>query len=74
MSLPTKREKERGQKRQTRRLVNREADAIDRIDTLLWELRVASGYRAAQRVLFYIMLVHWSPLAKRVSVEELSNG
>jgi hypothetical protein len=72
--MATKREKERGQKRQVRHLVNREADAIDRILDILWDVSMHSGWRGVRRVLFYILLMNWESLAKRVEMGEFGNG
>ena len=71
MRKPTKREQQRGQKPQRRHLVNREADAIDRILDILWDVAVHSGWRGVRRVLFFVLLTHWGDVAKRIEVREL---
>lgn len=61
----------KGRKVVTRRLVDREMDAIDRIDAILWELAIAKNWRASRRALFYLLLMHWPTLGKTVNPVEL---
>lgn len=63
--------KDKTRKRQQRQIVDREADAMDRINTILWELRVACGWRAASRVLFFVLTRHWSKLARTVELGDI---
>jgi hypothetical protein len=63
--------KDKTRKRQQRQIVDREADAYDRINAILWELRVCCGWRAASRVLLFALMRHWPKLARMVELGDV---
>lgn len=58
-------------KRQQRQLVDREADALDRILHILDDLAVWGTWRAVRRVLLFVLLRRWERIGKALKLEEL---
>jgi len=62
-----------GRKRQQRQLVDREADAIDRIIAILDDLANYSTWRGVRRVLLFVLLRRWEHIGKSINLAELES-
>lgn len=58
-------------KRVQRQLVDREADALDRIILILDELANYGTWRAVRRVLLFLLLRRWERVGKAINLAEL---
>jgi hypothetical protein len=63
--------KDNTRKRQQRQLVDREADAIDRIIQILDDLAAWGTWRSMRRVLLFVLLRRWERVGKAINLAEL---